>query len=123
VDLATGQIASIGGGGQSGPFDPLLTASQVTMDHISAVALDPAGNIYLPLFWGDKGLLIERMTPTGELSVVAGGGAQAVGGVSTSAFQVSGVLCLAVNPLSGEVMVCTPDGHVYRIPAPPLAGP
>jgi trimeric autotransporter adhesin len=126
VDLIGGTIETIAGtGGPSGTFDPALTAASVSLARLSALALDGAGNIYLPLFWGDKGLVIERLAPDGQLTLVAGGGTTTSGGVAPLEFLIQDVLCLEVNPATGDLLFCAPDGHIYSVPAVarPPAGP
>ena len=125
VDLATGQIDTIAGGdGVPGHFDPLLGGSDIPLTRLSAVALDDAGNIYLPVFWGDLGLTLERLDPSGQLTLVAGGGTTTAGGVAPLDFAFGDILCLATDPSTGDVLACSPDGVVYRLPAaPPVAGP
>lgn len=124
VDLATGQIDTIAGkDGQTGPYDPTLGANDVPLTRLIAVALDGSGNIYLPVFWGDKGLTLERLDPSGQLTLVAGGGTTTAAGVAPLDFAFRDILCLATDPASGDVLVCSPDGAVYRLPAAPIAGP
>jgi hypothetical protein len=127
VDLASGIIKTIGGTGSGSTvrFDPNLTAAQAPLIHLSALALDGAGNIYLPVQWGDLGLMIERLDPTGHLTPLGGGGTTAVAaGVAPQNMFLGDVLCLAVNPESGDVLFCSPDGHIYNMPgAAIVAGP
>jgi hypothetical protein len=109
--------------GPGGQFDPARNLSSVVLDHLSSIALDTAGNAYIPIFWGDKGLLIEQVGSDGALTVTAGGGTTTAGGVAATDFQVLDALCLAVDPLTNDVLLCSPDSRVYRISVPPVAGP
>jgi sugar lactone lactonase YvrE len=123
VDLASHEIASIAGGAtQSVIYDPSLSGAALPLVHLSALALDGAGNIYLPVFWGDIGLTIERIDPTHQLTLVAGGGAARTPGVAPLEFAIQDVLGLAINPTTGDVLFGSPDGVVYSISAT-VAGP
>jgi sugar lactone lactonase YvrE len=123
VDLASHVIVTIAGGAtQSVRYDSTLTGAALPLVHLSALALDGAGNIYLPVFWGDLGLTVERIDPTGEPTLLAGGGASHTPGVAPLEFAFLDVLALAVNPTTGDVLFCSPDGVVYSISAT-IAGP
>ena len=126
VDLSTGEISTIGGTGSGSAvaFDPTLTATQTPLIHVSALAFDNGGNIYLPVAWGDLGLTIERLAPDGTLTRLVGGGANAGAGSGPLDTQLGDVLCLGVNPANGDLLYCTPDSHIYNVPgAAAVAGP
>jgi sugar lactone lactonase YvrE len=117
VDMATGQIDTIAGkDGSSGVYDPALGGADVPLVRLSAVAVDASGNIYLPVFWGNKGLTLERLDPNGQLTLLAGGGATTAAGTAPLDFSFPDILCLATDPASGDLLACSPDGVVYRLP-------
>jgi hypothetical protein len=126
VDLSTGEISTIGGTGSGSvvAFDPTLTAKQTALIHLSALAFDNGGNIYLPVQWGDLGLTIERLAPDGTLTRLVGGGANEGAGSGPLDTQLGDVLCLGVNPANGDLLYCAPDSHIYNVPgAAAVAGP
>ena len=117
VDLATGIITTVLGSG-TGPvsYDPSLTALQVAPTRLIAVALDAQGNVYVPVFFTDKGQMVMRVDPTGHLSIVAGGGTSSDIGVTPTDFRLPSIEALAIEPTTGALLIASNDGRVYRIP-------
>ena len=88
-----------------------------------AVALDAQGNVYVPVFFTDKGQVVVRMDPTGRLSLVAGGGQSSDVGVPATEFRIPTIEVLRIEPATGALLIGSNDGRVYRIPgvATPVA--
>jgi sugar lactone lactonase YvrE len=117
VDLVTGIITTVAGSGAgSVAYDPTLTALQVAPTRLIAVALDAEGNVYLPVFFTDRGQMVMRMDPTGHLTVVAGGGTLSEPGVAATAFLVPTIEVLEIEPATGALLIGSNNGIVYRIP-------
>ena len=117
VDLATGVITTVlGSGAASVAYDPNLTALQVAPTRLIAVALDAQGNVYAPVFFTDKGQMVMRVDPAGNLSVVAGGGTSLDPGVAPADFRVPSVEVLKIDPTTGALLIGSNDGRIYRIP-------
>jgi hypothetical protein len=67
---------------------------------------------------------LERLDASGQLTLVAGAGTTTAAGVAPLDFSFPDILCLATDPASGDVLACSPDGVVYRLPVgAPVAGP
>jgi sugar lactone lactonase YvrE len=124
VDLITGRIDTIAGtGGGSVNYDPNLKGSTLPLGRIAAVAVDGAGNIYLPVFWGNMGLTLMRLDASDALTLLAGGGTGSAGSPPLQ-FALPDVLCLVPNPQTGDLLLCGSDGRIYNIPgAATVAGP
>ncbi len=117
VDLATGTISTAAGTGTGAVnYDPSLSAAQTPITRIAAVAADQAGNFYFVVFWGDLGGVVMRMAPDGAMTRVIGGGDATIPGVSASDFALPDVLGLAIDPLTGALLICGSDGKVWRVP-------
>lgn len=117
VDLVTGIITTVAGSGAgSVAYDPNLTALQVAPTRLIAVALDAAGNLYLPVFFTDQGQLVMKMDPTGHLTVVTGGGTSSEPGVPATDFFIPTIEVLEIEPSTGALLIGSNDGRVYRIP-------
>jgi sugar lactone lactonase YvrE len=117
VDLTTGIITTVAGSGTgSVAYDPNLTALQVAPTRLIAVALDAQGNVYFPVFFTDKGQMVMRMDPSGQLTVVTGGGTSSDPGVPATAFRVPPIEVLEIEPATGALLIGSNDGRVYRIP-------
>ena len=67
-----------------------LTGLQTPLPRLSAIAVDPQGNVYFPVFWGDKGLMIMRMDPAGDLTPIIGGGTSLQPGRGPARFRPAG---------------------------------
>jgi NHL repeat len=74
-----------GGGGSNAPSTTAQSATAVSLDRPIGVAVDSSGNVY---FADSLQNLIEKVTPGGSLSVIAGGGSNAP---STSAQPATSV--------------------------------
>jgi DNA-binding beta-propeller fold protein YncE len=124
VDLTTGVITTIAGTGTGVvAYSPALTGMQTPLTHLLAVAVDSAGNAYIPAFYSDLGLLIVKIDPAGTVTRVAGGGHSAVPGASLLDWQLPpDVLGLAINSSTGDLYLCGADGRVYRLPGAAAAG-
>jgi sugar lactone lactonase YvrE len=118
LDLATGIIttAAGNGGNKSVAYDPALTGPDVSLTRITSVALDADGNVYMPVFYTDKGNLIMRMDPTGALTVVTGAGSSTEPGVPASEWHPQTTEVLKIDPTTGAVLISSNEGRVFRIP-------
>ena len=117
VDLATGIITTVAGNGTgSGAYDPNLTGLQVGPTRLVAVALDAQGNVYLPVFFTNKGQMVMRMDPSGHLTVVAGGGTSSDPGVAATDWALPTVEVLEIDQATGALLIGSNNGFVYRIP-------
>jgi hypothetical protein len=117
VDLATGIISTIAGTGTAAvAYDPALTGPQTPITRIAALAMDSQGNGYFTVFWGDRGHIVMRLDPTGVLTPVAGGGQATAPGVDAFDFLLPDVLGLAIDPMTGALLICGSDARVWRVP-------
>jgi sugar lactone lactonase YvrE len=117
VDLVSGVITSIAGAGDTAvAYDPSLSGMQTPLTRISALALDPDGNAYFPVFWGNLGLTVMRMDANGKMARVLGGGPTQAAGTAPLDFALPDVLGLAIVPDTGTLLVCGSDGRVYSVP-------
>jgi Chitobiase/beta-hexosaminidase C-terminal domain/IPT/TIG domain/Domain of unknown function (DUF4091)/Family of unknown function (DUF6067) len=71
VSATTGQIVVIAGGGTATPSTTPQAATNVAINAINSLATDMAGNLYISDFFNN---LVEKVTPAGQIVVVAGGG-------------------------------------------------
>jgi len=114
--LATGTISTIAGTDTDAlTNDPALTGPQTPLTRIAALAMDPQGNAYVTVFWGDRGHMVMRLDPTGVLTPVAGGGSSSAPGVDALEFALPDVLGLAIDPRTGALLICGSDGKVWRV--------
>lgn len=117
VDLTTGIITTVVGSGVgSVAYDPLLTGLQVAPTRLIAVALDAQGNVYLPVFFTNKGQMVMRMDPSGHLTIAAGGGTSSEPGVPATSFALPPIEVLEIEPATGALLIGSNNGMVYRIP-------
>jgi len=118
IDLATGQMTTIAGTGTGVVnYSPTLTGVQTPLTHLLALAVDGQGNAYIPVFYSDLGLVIMRLDSAGTMTRIAGGGQLAQGGVTALELKLPDVYGLAIDPASGDLLICTSDSRVYRVPA------
>jgi hypothetical protein len=117
VDLASDTITTVAGTGDGTaiPYDPKLTGIETPVTRASALAIDPQGNVYFPVFWGDEGTTIMRLAPDGSMTKIAGGGKSATADVGALDFALPDVLGLAIDPFDGSLFICGSDGIVYRV--------
>lgn len=116
VDLVTGIITTVAGTGSGyGPYDPLTTGVNTAVNRIVAVALDAAGNVYMPVFYSDLGSTIMRLDPFGVMTRVAGGGTSESPDAAPLDLQLSVVDCLEINPLTGSLLICRQEGQVLSV--------
>ncbi|MEP7360768.1 MAG: hypothetical protein ABI744_04230 [Chloroflexota bacterium] len=117
VDLTTGIITTVlGSGAGSVTYDANLTGLQVAPTRLIAVALDPQGNVYVPVFFSDKGQMVMRLDPSGNLTIAAGGGTAPAAGVPATQWRVPSIESLEIEPATGALLIGANDGKVYRIP-------
>ncbi len=117
VDLTTGIITTVAGNGTgSVAYDPKLTGLQVGPTRLIAVALDAQGNLYFPVFFTDKGQLVMRMDQSGNLGLVTGAGTSSDAGVPAADFRVPSVEVLKIDAATGDLLIGSNDGRIYRIP-------
>jgi len=124
IDLTTGIITTVAGTGSGGvPYDPALTGVNTPLNRIVAVALDAAGNVYLPVFYNHPGTMIMRLDPSGTMTRVAGGGTSDVAGVPPSDLRLPAVEALEIDPFTGALLICVQDGRVFSIPDVGIGAP
>ena len=117
VDLITNVITTVAGNGAGTvAYSAALTGVQTPLTHLLALAVDAGGNVYIPVFYSDLGLVIMRMDASGTLTRVAGGGNSNVSGVSPLEFALPDVLGLAVDTASGDLLIAATDGRIFRVP-------
>jgi len=117
VDLVTGIVTTVAGTGTSSvPYDAALTGPNTPLSRIIAVAMDAAGNVYLPVFYTNLGTLIMRLDPAGTMTRVAGGGESESAGVPSSELLLPSVEALEINPFTGALLIGVGDGRVLSIP-------
>jgi hypothetical protein len=75
VSQATGEIWVMAGGGSNAPSTTSQAATSVAINGINSLATDTSGNLYISDFFNN---LVEKVTPAGQLVVVAGGGSTPV---------------------------------------------
>ncbi|HEY7023663.1 MAG TPA: hypothetical protein VH371_01740 [Candidatus Limnocylindrales bacterium] len=117
VDLASDKITTVAGTGDGTAvaYDSKLTGTETPVQRASAIAADNAGNVYFPVFWGDRGTTIMQLAPDGTMTLVAGGGQSTTPGVDATDFVLPDVLGLAINPYDGSLLICGSDGKVYSV--------
>jgi sugar lactone lactonase YvrE len=98
-----GESSVIAGGGATPPgATTTATSAQLSAPH--GIAVDAAGNVYI----ADTGNnLVEKVTPAGELSVIAGGGATVPNNSSPSTLATSAALS------APRGVAVDGDGNVY----------
>ena len=116
VDLATGTITTVAGSGVgSVAYNPLLTGLQVAPTRLVAIARDAAGNVYLPVFFTDRGQIIMRLDPAGNLTAVAGGGTTLEAGGPATDFRLPAIEVIKIEPLTGALLLGANDGRLFRV--------
>ena len=75
ISQATGEIWIMAGGGSNAPSTTSQAATSVAINGINSLATDLSGNLYISDFFNNE---IEKVTPAGQLVVVAGGGSTPV---------------------------------------------
>ena len=117
VDLVTGIITTIAGTGTGTvPYNPALTALQTPLVRLAGIALDPQGNVYFEVAWGDLGVTVMRLDSAGLLTLVAGGGRDLSPGGPALDFAMPDIIGLAIDPTTGALLICSSDSKVYRVP-------
>jgi sugar lactone lactonase YvrE len=117
VDLTTGIITTVAGNGTgSVAYDPNLTGLQVGPTRLVAVALDAQGNVYLPIFFTNKGQIVMKMDQSGHLTAVAGGGSSSEAGTPATDWLIPTVEALEIEPATGALLIGSNNGIAYRIP-------
>ncbi|MGD0732169.1 MAG: glycoside hydrolase domain-containing protein [Terracidiphilus sp.] len=106
VSQATGEIWVMAGGGSNAPSTTSQAATSVTLAAINSLATDSSGNLYISDFYGASGNgLIEKVTPAGQLVVIAGGGSTPISTTPEAATSAQ---------LSGPTgMVFDASGNLY----------
>jgi hypothetical protein len=98
VSAATGQIFVMAGGGTVVPSTTPEAATSAKLNAVNSLATDGSGNLYIADFYNN---LVEKVTPAGQIVVVAGGGSTAPSTTpeaATSA-QMSGPTGMVVDDL------------------------
>jgi DNA-binding beta-propeller fold protein YncE len=117
VDLATGIISTVAGTGSGyGQYDPAKTGPETAVNRIIAVALDAAGNAYMPVFYNDLGNVVMRLDPSGTLTRVAGGGKPDSTSRAPWDVTLSAIDCLEIDPFTGALLICQQVGTVLSVP-------
>ena len=113
VDLATGRIETFAGTGERAPTPDGAPLAGTPLNGPRAMALDPAGNLYLALREGNAIYRIDLERQT--IHHVAGTGAQGYTGDSGPARQatLAGPKGLAYAP-DGALYVADTENHVIR---------
>lgn len=75
VSASTGQLTVVAGGGSTVPSTTPMAATSAQLSEPYSVAVDGAGNLYINDYEPDR--LIEKVTMSGQIVVVAGGGGTA----------------------------------------------
>lgn len=117
VDLATGVITTVAGSGSGAvAYDPNLTGLQVAPTRLIAVALDAQGYVYLPVFFTDRGQMVMRLSPSGIMTIAAGGGNSYEPGVPATEWAMPPIEALKIEPATGALLLGSNDGRVFRVP-------
>ncbi len=72
VSASTGQLTVVAGGGSTLPSTTPMAATSARLSEPYSVAVDGAGNLYITDYSPDR--LIEKVTTSGQIVLVAGGG-------------------------------------------------
>jgi len=113
VDLTTGTISTyVGTTGAYANYAPNLTPAQLPTGRVQAVVLDAAGNLYVPVFFNDRGNMIMRIGTDGSVTPVVGGGSSTVAGVAGADFNLGTVTGLAIDPATGDLYIAS-NGAIY----------
>lgn len=70
-----GTVSTFAGNGKSGYTGDGGPATQATLNNPSAVAVDPAGNVYIADAWNN---VVRRVSPNGQIATFAGTGGAAM---------------------------------------------
>jgi hypothetical protein len=101
-----GTISTIAGNGatDSSKLDPSLPAVQTTIHQATGLAVDGAGNVYAVLF---PSRTVVRITSSGSLEVVAGGGSAEADGVPATQAYWSESWGIAIDQHDGTLYIAT----------------
>ncbi len=116
VDLVTGIITTVAGGAGAGVYDPNLTGLQVAPTRLIAIAMDSQGDVYLPVFFTNRGQMVMRLDPSGHLTVVAGGGTTYEAGAPATDWALPPVEVLKIESATGALLLGSNEGRLYRVP-------
>ena len=110
-----GTIETVAGTGQMGFSGDGGPATEAALNTPYDVALDAAGNLYIADLGNSR---VRRVTPDGEITTIAGGGAQPAGGLNDGAtatmLQLTAPRNLAVDS-EGNIYISDFSGHrVFR---------
>jgi hypothetical protein len=102
VSATTGEISIVAGGGSTVPTTTAEPALNASLNAVNSLATDTAGNVYIADFYNNQ---VEKLTPAGQIVVVAGSGSNSVSTTAQSATSVA---------LSGPTgMIVDPSGNLY----------
>ena len=102
VSATTGEISIVVGGGSTVPTTTAEPALNASLNAVNSLATDSAGNVYISDFYNNQ---VEKLTPAGQIVVVAGSGSSSVSPTAQSATSVA---------LSGPTgMIFDPSGNLY----------
>ena len=102
VSATTGEIAIVAGGGTVVPTTTPKSALSAKLNAVNSLATDTAGNVYIADFYNNQ---VEKLTPAGQIVVIAGSGSNSVTTTAQSATSVA---------LQGPTgMIFDPSGNLY----------
>jgi Chitobiase/beta-hexosaminidase C-terminal domain/IPT/TIG domain/Family of unknown function (DUF6067) len=96
VSAATGEIFVMAGGGSVVPTTTPEAATSALLNAVNSLATDSAGNLYIADFYNNQ---VEKVTPAGQIVVVAGGGSTQPSSTPVAAIsaQLSGPTGMVVD--------------------------
>jgi YD repeat-containing protein len=112
IMLATGVISTVAGTGEFSYNGDNIPATSANLDHISGVAADTPGNLYIAAYAQNR---IRKVSPTGLITTVAGNGTQGYSGDGQAATKarLNGPLRVAVDG-QGNLFIADTGNHRIR---------
>lgn len=123
IDLSTGELSIVAGGGTSQPSTTPQVATGVHLDGLTGMAIGPSGDVYVAAVNLSAGTSTLLDLSGGELSVVAGGGSTPPPASGTTITPTSALLVtlagIAVDPNGQLYTADEATGDVYGIGSAP----